>query len=250
MYKVRGKRKRVMGKRLLYSLMLCFTLLLLGMFDFAVAAPTGTAKPYTELQFAPLPSVKLPKYDRFVLQNGMAVYLMEDRDLPLVNGTMLVRTGDRLEAADKVGLAEFTGEVMRTGGTRKHTPDQLNEMLEQRAASVETSIGETSGSASFDVLSEDLETVFGLFAEVLREPMFAADKLELAKTQERGGISRRNDSPDAIAGREFSKLIYGKDSPYARTTEYASLEKITRQDLSQFYQQYFRILFEAFSYFD
>ena len=228
-----------MGKRLLYSLMLCFTLLLLGMFDFAVAAPTGTAKPYTELQFAPLPSVKLPKYDRFVLQNGMAVYLMEDRDLPLVNGTMLVRTGDRLEAADKVGLAEFTGEVMRTGGTRKHTPDQLNEMLEQRAASVETSIGETSGSASFDVLSEDLETVFGLFAEVLREPMFAADKLELAKTQERGGISRRNDSPDAIAGREFSKLIYGKDSPYARTTEYASLEKITREDLSQFYQQYF-----------
>ncbi|MBD0262295.1 MAG: insulinase family protein [Tolypothrix sp. T3-bin4] len=239
MRKVRGKRKKVMGKRLFYSLMLCFTLLLLGTFDFAVAATPGKAKPYTELQFAPLPEVKLPKYDRFVLQNGMVVYLMEDRDLPLVNGSALVRTGDRFEPSDKVGLAEFTGEVMRTGGTRKHTPDQLNQMLEQRAASVETSISETSAGAGFESLSEDLETVFGLFAEVLREPMFAADKLELAKTQERGSIARRNDNPNDIASREFQKLIYGKDSPYARTTEYATIDKISRADLSQFYQQYF-----------
>jgi zinc protease len=237
MYKVRGQRKRVMGKRLLYSLMLGFTLLLVGMFDFAVAA-TG-AKPYTELRFAPLPEVKLPKYDRFVLQNGMVVYLIEDRDLPLVSGSALVRTGDRFEPADKVGLADLTGEVMRTGGTRKHTPDQLNQMLEQRAASVETSIGETSAGAGFESLTEDLEMVFGLFAEVLREPVFAADKLELAKTQERGSIARRNDDPDDIASREFSKLIYGKDSPYARTTEYATIDQISREDLSQFYQQYF-----------
>ncbi|WP_371640726.1 M16 family metallopeptidase [Tolypothrix sp. NIES-4075] len=217
--------------------MLCFTLLLLGMFDFAIAAPG--AKPYTELRFAPLPEVKLPKYDRFVLQNGMVVYLIEDRELPLVSGSALVRTGDRFEPADKVGLADFTGEVMRTGGTRKHTPDQLNQMLEQRAASVETSIGETSAGAGFESLTEDLETVFGLFAQVLREPVFAADKLELAKTQERGSISRRNDDPDDIASREFGKLIYGKDSPYARTTEYATIDKISREDLSQFYQQYF-----------
>ncbi|MBW4478371.1 MAG: insulinase family protein [Tolypothrix brevis GSE-NOS-MK-07-07A] len=237
MSKVRGKRKRVMGKRLLYSLMLCFTLLLLGMFDFAVAATR--AKPYTELRFAPLSEVKLPKYDRFVLQNGMIVYLMEDRELPLVSGSALLRTGDRFEPADKIGLADFTGEVMRTGGTRNYTPDQLNQTLEQRAASVETSIGEASASAGFDSLTEDLETVFGLFAQVLREPVFAADKLELAKTQEKGSIARRNDDPDDIASREFSKLIYGKDSPYARMTEYATINKISREDLSQFYQQYF-----------
>ncbi|GAB1541080.1 pitrilysin family protein [Scytonema sp. NUACC21] len=197
------------------------------------------AKHYTELQLPPLPEVKLPKYERYVLSNGMVVYLMENHELPLVSGSALVRTGDRFEPGDKVGLASLTGTVMRSGGTLKHSPDELNQLLEQRAASVETGIGESSGSAGFEALTEDVETVFGLFAEVLREPAFPQDKLDLAKTQVRGSISRRNDDPDEIANREFQKLIYGEESPYARTVEYATLNNISREDLVRFYQQSF-----------
>lgn len=199
----------------------------------------ATARHYTELKFAPLAEVKLPEYSRFVLNNGMIVYLMEDRELPLVGGTALIRTGERLEPAAKVGLAGLTGTVMRLGGTQKHSGDQLNQLLEQRAAVVETGIGESSGSASFSALSEDLDMVFGLFAEVVRQPAFAQDKLDLAKTQAKGGIARRNDNPNDIAGREFQKLIYGDTSPYARTVEYATLDNISRNDLVDFYQQYF-----------
>jgi zinc protease len=242
-YKVKGKTiqnfksKIPNGKRLFYALLLACAFLLVT-FDFSWAA-TADAKHYTELQFTASPEIKLPKYERFALQNGLVVYLMEDHDLPLVNGTLLVRTGSRLEPADKVGLAGLTGAVMRTGGTQKHSPDELNEMLEQRAASVETAIAEGAGNGGFSALSEDLETVFGLFAEVLREPVFAQEKLDLAKTQVRGGIARRNDDPDDIASREFRKLIYGKDSPYARTIEYASVDGISREDLLKFYKQYF-----------
>ncbi|QSJ15922.1 insulinase family protein [Nostoc sp. UHCC 0702] len=234
-YKVKGKRQN--GKRFVYALVVVFAFLV-SSFNFSLAA-TAQAKEYTELQFAPLPEIKLPKYERFVLQNGLVVYLMEDHELPLVSGMALVRTGSRWEPAQKVGVAGFTGSVMRTGGTKKHSPDQLNEILEQRAAAVETSISEAVGNASFEALSEDLETVFGLFTEVLREPVFAPEKLDLAKTQARGGIARRNDDPDDIAGREFRKLIYGQDSPYARTIEYATIEQIGREDLLKFYQQYF-----------
>jgi len=205
----------------------------------ALPAVAATAKHYTQLEFAPLPEVKLPKYERFVLKNGMVVYLLEDRELPLVGGTALVRTGDRLEPANKVGLASLTGTVMRTGGTTEHPPDELNQLLEQQAATVETEINTTSGSASFNALSEDLPAVFELFSEVLRSPRFEAQQLELAKTQVRGGIARRNDSPDAIAEREFQKLIYGANSPYARTVEYTTLDNISRDDVVGFYQQYF-----------
>ncbi|WP_339383899.1 M16 family metallopeptidase [Fortiea sp. LEGE XX443] len=225
------------GKRLIYVLMFAFAFLLLT-FDFSLAA-TAAAKHYTDLQLPALPAIKLPKYERFVLQNGMVVYLLEDHELPLVSGTALVRTGSRWEPAEKVGLAGLTGTVMRTGGTKKHSADELNEMLEQRAASVETSINEATGNADFEALSEDVETVFGLFAEVLREPVFAQEKLDLAKTQVKGGINRRNDDPNAIASREFKKLIYGQESPYARTVEYETLDRINRDDLVKFYQQYF-----------
>ncbi|QIR36466.1 insulinase family protein [Tolypothrix sp. PCC 7910] len=238
LFRIQNPKSKIQNlRRLISALVIAFAFVLFT-FNFSQAA-TAAAKHYTELQLPPLPEIKLPKYERFVLQNGMVVYLMEDHELPLVGGTAMVRTGSRLEPADKVGLADFTGEVMRTGGTKKHSADELNELLEQRAASVETGIGDTSGSASFEALTEDLETVFGLFTEVLREPVFAQEKLELAKTQEKGSIARRNDNPNSIASREFRKLIYGKDSPYARTTEYATIDKISREDLVKFYQQYF-----------
>ncbi len=224
-------------KSFVYTLVLTFSFLLLT-FNYSWAA-SGEAKHYTDLQLPPLPEVKLPKYERYVLSNGMVVYLMEDHELPLVSGTAAIRTGDRFEPAEKVGLAQFVGTVMRTGGTKEHTPDQLNELLEARAAQVETGIGESMGTANFQSLSEDLESVFGLYAEVLRTPVFAPEKLELAKTQESGSISRRNDSPDEIAQREFKKIVYGKTSPYARITEFTTLSNITRDDLVKFYNSYF-----------
>nr|WP_231971676.1 pitrilysin family protein [Nostoc sp. NIES-3756] len=225
------------GKRLIYGLVAVFAFVVVS-FNFSLTA-TAAAKHYTQLQFAPLPEIKLPKYERFVLQNGLVVYLMEDHELPLISGTAMIRAGSRWEPADKVGLAGFTGAVMRTGGTKQHSGNDLNQILEERAASVEVNIGEASGSASFESLTEDAETVFGLFAEVLREPVFAQEKLDLAKTQAKGGIARRNDDPDDIASREFRKLIYGKDSPYARITEYATVDAIAREDLLQFHQKYF-----------
>jgi zinc protease len=83
-----------------------------------------------------------------------------------------------------------------------------------------------------------LDTVFDLFAEVIQEPVFAPEKLELAKRQQAGQIARRNDDPDDIVGREFQKLIYGDKSPYARTVEYATLNNISREDLVAFYEKY------------
>jgi zinc protease len=202
-------------------------------------AASATAKHYTELEFAPLKEVKIPDYERYQLKNGMVVYLMEDRELPLVSGSAIVKTGQRLEPSEKVGLADLVGTVMRSGGSELHPADELNQILEAKAAIVETSIDTSSGVASFDALSEDLDRVFNLFAEVIRSPAFPQDKLELAKNQQKGSISRRNDDPSDIASREFQKLLYGKDSPYGRTIEYATLDNISREDIINFYANSF-----------
>jgi zinc protease len=197
------------------------------------------ARHYTELEFGPPPEIILPDYSRYELENGLVVYLVEDHELPLVSGSALFHTGDRLEPSDKVGLATITGSVMRSGGTTEHSTDELNQMLEQRAASVESSINTTAGGVSFNALSEDLEEVFGLFAEVIQRPAFPQDWIDLTKDQWRGAITRRNDDPGDITSREFRKLIYGQDSPYARTIEYSTLNNISRQDVVNFHRRYF-----------
>ena len=215
-----------------------FTVLL--SFTVRSQAIADTPKHYTELEFEPLPEIELTDYDRYELDNGMVVYLVEDRDLPLISGTAIIRTGSRFEPANKVGLAQLTGAVMRSGGTENHPAAELNSLLEQKAASVETNIGNSSGSASFSTLTEDLDTVFPLFTEVLRQPAFANDKFAIAKKQQQGAIARRNDDPSNIASREFNKVIYGNTSPYARTIEYETLNNITREDAISFYRTYVR----------
>lgn len=224
------------------TLVFCFVIVPLLLVLLAMMRPAlaDTPRHYDELTFPALPEVKLPDYTRFQLANGLVVYLMEDHELPLVSGSAFFRTGERLEPASQVGLAEITGAVMRSGGTTRRSADTLNEFLEQRAASVETGIGNVSGNAGFSTLTEDLESVFDVFVEVLQSPAFPEDKVVLAKTQIRGSIARRNDDPGEIADREFRKLVYGAESPYARIPEYTTLENVSREDLVRFHQTYFR----------
>jgi zinc protease len=203
-------------------------------------AHADAAKHYTDLTFPPLPEIQLPQYQRFQLKNGMVVYLMEDHELPLVGGTAMIRTGERQDPPAEVGLAEVTTTVLRTGGTQPHPADQLNRILEQNAATIETDVKSNVVTVSFSSLSEDVSVVLGLFGEVLQQPAFAQDQLELAKVQQQGGIARRNDDPDSIASREFRKLLYGADSPYARTIEYATLSQISQPDLVTFHQTWFQ----------
>ncbi len=224
------------------TLIVCFLIIpgILIFLAWITPAMAQTPKRYDELSFEPLPELQFPDYQRTTLDNGMTVYLMEDHDLPLVSGQAWIRTGSRLEPGDKIGLASITGEVVRTGGTQAHPADELNQLLEQRAAAVEVSINETSGQASFNTLTEDLDTVLGLFTEVLTQPALSQDKIDLAKKQRIGSIQRRNDNADAIGRREFQRLVYGKQSPYARIQEYDTINGITRADVQDFYQQYFQ----------
>ncbi len=206
----------------------------------AAATPRAAAVPsYKDLKFPALGAIRIPTVETYTLPNGMKVYLMEDHELPLVSGTAIVRTGNLFDPKDKVGMATLTGEVMRTGGTKSKTGDQLDEQLGDIAASVETSIGESSGSVTFSCLKENTDEVLGIFKDVMTTPEYRQDKIDLAKTQIRAGISRRNDQAEGIAQREFTDTVYGKDTPFGWREEYATIDRITRGDLLGFYHRYF-----------
>ncbi len=192
-----------------------------------------------DLKFPPLPDLQIPEPTRVVLDNGLVVLMIEDHELPLVNVSAKIRTGSRLEEEHQVGLAQLVGRVMRSGGTTTLSGDDLDDYLEGKAATIETAIGETAGTASMSCLKNDFPDVFQVFADVLRSPSFDSEKLSIAKNQAMASISRQNDNPDSVVGREFKKLIYGKDSSYARTPSYATISSITRKDLVAWHQSYF-----------
>lgn len=206
----------------------------------SVMAQTPAPVPsYKDLKFPPLPPLKLPKPAIVTLSNGMKVFLLEDHELPLVRGTAIIRAGNLFDPADKRGVADLTGTVLRSGGTKQKTGDEIDVQLENIAASVESGIGESSASMSFSCLKENTDEVMRVFHDVMTEPEFRKDKVELAKTQLRSSISRRNDDPGGIASREFAAILYGRETPYGWDINYEHVDRIERKDLVEFYKRYY-----------
>jgi zinc protease len=225
------KRPRLMvcGMMLRTPILWACTLALLAVF--AARAAAAQAADWQQIKIAPLPGFhpQLPK--RIELSNGIVIFLQEDHELPLIDGVVRIRGGSRSEPVAKVGMLDLYGEVWRTGGTKTQTGDQLDDYLEIRAAKVETDANADSTIISLSCLKGDFDDVFKVFTELLREPEFREDKLDLAKHEADDAISRRNDEVGEIAARESAKLAYGADSPYTRESEYATIGAVTRQDL-------------------
>src|SRR5579864_6996263 len=130
-------------------------------------------------------------------------------------------------------------DVLRAGGTHTKTGDQIDEELENIAASVESNMGETNASVSFSSLKETAGTVLRVFKEVMTDAEFRQDKVDLTISQMHSGIDRRNDDAQGIAEREISSVIYGRDNSYGWSIEHADLARIQRADLQAFYRRYY-----------
>lgn len=189
------------------------------------------AEPWMQIPVPPLHPFHPEQPIRIELKNGLVILLEPDHELPFINGSINIRGGSRDVPADKVGLIGLYGDAWRTSGTARQNGDQLDDLLEAKAAKVETGGDIDSTSVSWSCLSKDEDQVFGIAVDLLEHPAFNDQKLTLAKQQAVAGIVRRNDDAAEIAGREAAMLVYGKQSPYARQPEIASVMGITVDDL-------------------
>lgn len=209
-------------------------LLLLVLLGGCGSSVPALQSPVQGLEFPEPKSFTTPEVERFTY-NGIEFFLLQDKELPLISVNVIINGGSWLEPTEKTGLAWITGNVLRSGGSHQYPEEELNELLEVRAASMETSFGLTNGSARMNVLREDFDELLPVFTDLLQNPLIPQERIDLAKTQQRTAISRRNEEASSVAGREFRKLIYGPESVYARIIEYGTLENITREDIVAFH---------------
>ncbi len=173
----------------------------------------GLAAFPTDLKFADR-KIEIPdaaEY-RYSLDNGNVAYIVPDHSLPLVVINVQSRAGKYLLDPEDAGLANLTASMMRDGGTRALSPEDLDEKLEFLATNVSVSIGNTSASASMDSLSSKLDESLGLLFDVIAEPRFDDGRLEIKKNQFIEAMKRRNDDTRTIERRVFNELRFGPDS--------------------------------------
>src|SRR5271168_3239350 len=149
-----------------YRLLLILTLAIAAGI-FAAPRLAAQATEWKQIPIPPLNAFHPQQPKRIELPNGMIVFLQEDHELPLIDGTARIRGGSRSEPANKAGLLDLYGEVWRTGGTKAQTGDQLDDFLEVRAAKVETGSSSDSTTISWSCLKGNVDEVFKLFVDVL-----------------------------------------------------------------------------------
>ena len=176
---------------------------------------------------------------RRVLANGVVAFLAEDHDFPLVNVSVLVRTGSYLDPKGKEGLGAMLGSQLRAGGTTSLPPDKFDEEVDFLAATISSGMGDTQGTANLNCLSKDVEKALDLFASMLKTPGFQQDRIDLYKNQALQAMERRNDKTEGIQAREWARLMRGDQHFSTIPTTKASIEAITRQDLIDFHKKYY-----------
>jgi zinc protease len=202
----------------------------------ACTGPGARVDPRTMI--FPTLSFTVPMSERFQLDNGMIVYLMTDHELPLVNVTAYINTASLYDPEDKVGLARLTGAVLRSGGTQQTPVEKLDAELEFLASGVESSIGADMGNVSLTTLKKNLPRTLDLFGQIMMQPVFREDRIELARKRTIEGLRRQNDDPKGIAGREFARALY-EGHLLARVPTIESVTRITRDDMMAFHKRYY-----------
>jgi zinc protease len=180
----------------------------------AVAADTVTVPPrpigrdaalaleYPALVFTP------PEAAEYTVR-GVPVFHLEDSAFPLVDVFVQVRGGvNRVARADAPAMTALVS-LLRAGGTRDLEPDTVEARLDLLAAQLSMGSGGGGSFAALNTLSDRLDPSLEVLRQVLLEPRFDRDAVQVWMGQEQERIRRREEDPGSLAFAEFNRLVFG-----------------------------------------
>ena len=190
--------------------------------DAAAPAPAGAqqqrpdarreveALRFTPLRFAP----SAPRQIR--LANGVRVYLLADRALPVLDVRIVSRKGVAHVPDSLWGVGWQADQMLRTGGTTRLSPDSVDKLIEFYALGVAFSTGHESSNASVSGLARYRDQMLDLVFDMMRNPRNDTSRIRILAAQQQEGWRRRNDTPGSVLSRAWNQVIFG-DHPLGRT---------------------------------
>jgi predicted Zn-dependent peptidase len=172
------------------------------------AAPIGRAAAESlnveALRFHP------PAAERFTLSNGVTVFFMEDRTLPLVNAFALFRGGPSyFDRSDLAAATAVGASLLLSGGTLRLPPDSVDRLVDFYALAPSFSTGGASSFTGIESLSRHIDLALSLWVEMLATPRFDPERVENWRLRELETVKWLEDSPGSLAISEFNHLLFG-----------------------------------------
>ncbi|MFH1652528.1 MAG: pitrilysin family protein [Pseudomonadota bacterium] len=185
-----------------------------------------------------IPKVSPPKVKEDMLPNGIKLFFLEDKSLPIVNLTTYIKVGSIYDNPKKRGVAFITGMNLISGGNESFDPEAISRELKNLGAEYQTSIGNEYGDASISILSKNAFVGLKIFFDALLNPRFDEKEFKLSKSLTIEQIKRDEELPKSIVSKNFIIETYGKDSPWANFPTVREIRKIKRKDVVAFHKNY------------
>lgn len=208
-----------------------------------LSAPTAVfAQQFDRSQVPALdkpPVLKLPALERGSLPNGVTLQLVRQHELPLVQVTLVISGGTKLDA-QQPGLASFTTRMLTEGaGTRD--ANALQGELAFLGAQLFANAGTDAFTISLNVPKRTLGEALDLLADVVLRPTFRSADVRRQRDLRLASILQRRDNADILAALAFSQLVFPAGHPYHQPTDgdSATTAMLDSAVVRTFYQQTF-----------
>lgn len=183
-----------------------------------------------------VPQLRTPEVWTTDLANGMRVYGIEHRELPLVQFSIQLHGGRLLDNPNRLGVANLVTDMLMEG-TRSRTPEELEVAIEELGASITLVTSSEAITLRANTLTQHYAATLALAEEILLEPRWDTDAFELARERTASDIRQQASAPPAIGAAVFNRLVYGPDHILSHgplgTVE--SVTALTLEDLREYY---------------
>ena len=196
-------------------------------------------------QSAPKPSApvgfRAPVPKEFKLKNGLAVFLIERHEVPLVTLSLAVRSGEETEPQGKSGLASLALALLDEG-TPTRDAAAIARGFEDLAARYSTHADADATSVQVTALADTLDPVLEIFADVALHPAFRKADVERVRVERLGQIALALDDPQSVGQHVLSRVLFGEKHPWGFPAEGTaqSVRSIQGKDLLAWHRSFFR----------
>ena len=181
----------------------------------AAQQPTDSRRAIESLQFPPLRfSPPMPK--RVKLSNGVPVYLLPDKTLPILQLFVVSKAGVAHVPDSLWGVGWHADEIIRSGGTTRLSPDSVDKLLDFYAIQFQLNTENEQSRAFVSGLSRYRDEMLELTFDLLRNPRNDTSRIRILAAQQEENWRRRNDQPFSVIARAWNQVMLG-DHPLGRT---------------------------------
>ncbi len=181
-------------------------------------------------------NLQLKKAEQFVLDNDVPVYSINAGAQEVTMVELVFYAGNCYE--DQNIVAASTNFLLKNG-TSKRTAYDINEQFDYYGAYLNRSCFNETATISLHCLNKHLSSVLPIVTELITDSIFPEEELAIYKQNQIQRLKVNLQKCDFMANRLIDKYLYSQEHPYGRFTSIAEFEALSRNQIVQFYNDYY-----------